>query len=174
MSNQDTVENWYDDYGNAVFTYILMMVGHYQQAEDLTQETFVKAFRKQEQFLHQSSTKTWLFSIAQNTTKDYFRKKNPLKHYFDLSLNEKDTQFSPQQLVELGEQEAAVFHSLQKLKLSYRQVIVLRMIKEFSTKETSEVLGWSESKVKSTLSRALSEMKNELVNGGFEYEAIIR
>jgi RNA polymerase sigma-70 factor (ECF subfamily) len=50
----------------------------------------------------------------------------------------------------------------------------LRKLKEFSTKETAEVLGWSESKVKSTLLRGLKELKNILIEGGFEYEAIIR
>ena len=46
MNTQETVALWYDDYGEAIFTYILMMVKDYQHAEDLTQETFVKAYRK--------------------------------------------------------------------------------------------------------------------------------
>lgn len=174
MNTQELVVEWYDDYGEAVFTYIFMMVKDYQHAEDLTQETFVKAYRKHHTFSHQSSIKTWLFSIAQNTTKDYFRKKNPLRHYLGLSSNERDAAPSPHQLMELGEQEAFLTHAIQKLKPSYRQVIILRKIKEFSTKETAEVLGWSDSKVKSTLQRGLEVLKNELIEGGFEHEALIR
>ncbi|HJF31470.1 MAG TPA: RNA polymerase sigma factor [Sporosarcina psychrophila] len=173
MDTQETVAQWYDDYGEAIFTYILMMVKDYQHAEDLTQETFVKAYRKHDTFLHQSSIKTWLFSIAQNTTKDYLRKKNPLQHYLDLSLNDRDLAPLPHQLMEMNEREVVLIHTLQKLKPSYRQVIVLRKLKEFSTKETAEVLGWSDSKVKSTLQRGLQELKYKLIEGGFRYEAII-
>ena len=174
LNTQITVTQWYDDYGEAVFTYILMMVKDYQQAEDLTQETFIKAYRKHHTFSHKSSMKTWLFSIAQNTTKDYLRKKNPLRNYLSLTLNEQDVAPLPHQMMEMNEQEVVLFRALQNLKSNYRQVIILRKLKEFSTKETAEVLDWSESKVKSTLLRGLKELKNKLIEGGFEYEAIIR
>ncbi|MFJ7733638.1 RNA polymerase sigma factor [Lysinibacillus sp. NPDC097231] len=71
---QEELPKWFDEYGESVLTYIFLMVRNYQQAEDLTQETFIKAFRHQEQFEHKSAVKTWLFSIAHNVTKDYFRK----------------------------------------------------------------------------------------------------
>lgn len=174
MNIQETVALWYDDYGEAIFTYILMMVKDYQHAEDLTQETFVKAYRKHSTFLHQSSVKTWLFCIAQNTTIDYLRKKHPLRHYLDLSLNDRDLAPLPHELMEMNEQEVVLTYALQKLKPTYRQVIILRKLKEFSTKDTAEVLGWSDSKVKSTLQRGLQELKNKLIEGGFDYEAIIR
>lgn len=174
MNTQETIAKWYDEYGDSVFSYILMMIKDYQQAEDLTQETFIKAFRKHYTFSHNSSTKTWLFSIAQNTTKDYLRKRNPLRHYFSLSLNERDVSPLPHQMMEMNEQEEIIFHALQNLKPNYRQVIIFRKLKEFSTKETAEILGWSESKVKSTLQRGIKELKNKLIEGGNDYEAIIR
>lgn len=174
LSPEDTVAVWYDDYGEAVFTYILMMVKDYQQAEDLTQETFVKAYRKGETFLRQSSLKTWLFSIAHNTSIDYLRKKNPLRHYLGLSLNEHDSAPLPPQLMVLNEQQTTLSCAIQSLKPTYRQVIILRKIKEFTTKETGEVLGWSDSKVKSTLQRALQQLKTTLIQGGFDYETLIQ
>ena len=174
MKTREMLADWYDDHGDAVLTYIFMMVQDYQLAEDLTQETFVKAFQKHGTFQHKSNIKTWLFSIAQNTTKDYFRKKNPLRHYFNLTSAERDPVPLPHQLMELKEQEMALYHSLGNLKPAYRQVVILRMLKEFSTKETAEILGWSESKVKSTLARALKQLKAELIEGGFDYETIAR
>ncbi|MEI5908507.1 RNA polymerase sigma factor [Bacillus spongiae] len=173
MDTQETISQWYNDYGESVFTFILMIVKDYQQAEDLTQETFVKAYRKHHTFTQKSTIKTWLFSIAQNTAKDYLRKKNPLLHYLRLSLHERDVTPLPHQLVEMNEDEVKLYHSLQRIKPNYRQVIVLRKLKEFSTKETAEILGWSESKVKSSLQRGLQALKNELIKGGFEYEEII-
>lgn len=170
---QEPVEQWYEEHGETVFTYVLMLVGDYQQAEDITQETFVKAYRKHGTFKYQSSIKTWLFSIAQNTAKDHFRKTNPFKHYLNLTFNERDHSPLPHQLLEINDRDLLLYQTLQNLKPAYRQVILLRMLKEFSTKETAEILNWSESKVKSTLARGLNEFKNELEKGGFEYEASI-
>ncbi|WP_019154236.1 RNA polymerase sigma factor [Robertmurraya massiliosenegalensis] len=174
MNSGEIVTQWYDDYGESVFTYILMMVKDYQQAEDLTQETFIKAFRKHYTFSHKSSTKTWLFSIAQNTTKDFLRKRNPLRYYFSLSLSERDMSPLPLQMVEMNEQEEILFHALQNLKPNYRQVIIFRKLKEFSTRETAEILGWSESKVKSTLQRGIKDLKRNLIEGVIDYEATFR
>lgn len=173
MSSSELIAEWYDDYGEAVFTYIFMMVKDYQQAEDITQETFVKAYRKHHTFSHQSSIKTWLFSIAQNTAKDHLRKMNPFRYHLDLPMNEKDSNPLPHQMMEMNEQEVALYKALKMLKRNYRQVLILRKLKEFSTKETSEILGWSESKVKSTLQRGLQELKKQLLEGGFEYESTV-
>lgn len=142
------------------------MVRDYQQAEDLTQETFLKAYRYQQQFEQKSSVKTWLFSIAHNVTKDYFRKKHPLQYYLGLTMEEKDYKLIPEQIIAMKFQNEQLYRAIQQLKPSYRQVIILRKLKEFSTKETALVLNWSESKVKMNLKRALVELKNELIRGG--------
>jgi len=173
MNMGDLVGEWYDEHGEAILTYIFLMVRDYQQAEDLTQETFIKAFRKHHTFSFQSSFKTWLFSIATNTTKDYMRKKNPLRYHFNLSMNEQDSAPLPHQMMELNDQDLELYKALQRLNQNSRQVIVLRKLKGFSTKETAEVLGWSESKTKTSLQRGLHELKKQLLEGGFEYESSI-
>ncbi|WNF23417.1 RNA polymerase sigma factor [Mesobacillus jeotgali] len=163
---QEELTKWFDEYGESVLTYIILMVRDYQQAEDLTQETFLKAYRHQQQFEQKSSVKTWLFSIAHNVTKDYFRKKHPLQYYLGLTMEEKDYKQIPEQIIAMKFQNEQLYRAIQQLKPSYRQVIILRKLKEFSTKETALVLNWSESKVKMNLKRALVELKNELIRGG--------
>lgn len=169
---QEELTEWFDEYGESILTYILLMVRDYQQAEDLTQETFIKAYRHQQQFEHKSSVKTWLFSIAHNVTKDYFRKKHPLQHYLGLTMEEKDYKPIPEQIVAMNFQTEQLYKAIQQLKPSYRHVIILRKLKEFSTAETAIVLNWSESKVKMTLKRALVELKNELIKGGITNEIL--
>lgn len=71
---QDELTKWFDEYGESILIYILLIVRDYQSAEDLTQETFIKAYKNQQKFEQKSTVKTWLFSIAFNVTKDYFRK----------------------------------------------------------------------------------------------------
>ncbi|CAM4333376.1 MULTISPECIES: RNA polymerase sigma factor [Bacillus] len=169
---QKELTEWFNKYGDSILTYTLLMVRDYQQAEDLTQETFIKAYRHQQQFEQKSSVKTWLFSIAHNVTKDYFRKKHPLQHYLGLTMEEKDYKPIPEQIVAMNFQNEQLYRTIQQLKPSYRHVIILRKLKEFSTKETVFVLNWSESKVKMTLKRALVELKNELIRGGITNEIL--
>ena len=64
------IEEWYLEYGDAIFKYILLMVKDYQLAEDLTHETFMKAYMNYHAFKGESSPKTWLFSIGHNVTVD--------------------------------------------------------------------------------------------------------
>ncbi|MCM3164251.1 RNA polymerase sigma factor [Metabacillus litoralis] len=170
---QVELTEWFNKYGESILTYILLMVRDYQQAEDLTQETFIKAYKHQKQYEKKSSVKTWLFSIAHNVTMDYFRKKHPLQHYLGLTLEEKDGEPTPEQIVAMNFQTEQLYRAIQQLKPSYRQVIILRKLKEFSTAETALVLNWSESKVKMNLKRALVKLKNELIKGGFSH-AILR
>ncbi|MES5860474.1 RNA polymerase sigma factor [Bacillus cereus group sp. RP29] len=169
---QKELTEWFNKYGDSILTYTLLMVRDYQQAEDLTQETFIKAYRHQQQFEQKSSVKTWLFSIAHNVTKDYFRKKHPIQHYLGLTMEEKDYKPIPEQIVAMNFQNEQLYRTIQQLKPSYRHVIILRKLKEFSTKETVFVLNWSESKVKMTLKRALVELKNELIRGGITNEIL--
>lgn len=171
---QEELTIWFDEFGESILTYILLIVKDYQHAEDLTQETFIKAYKKQYDFKHKSTVKTWLFSIAFNVTNDYFRKKHPLQHYLGITIAEKDCKPIPDQIVVMNEQTEQLYRSIQQLKASYRHVIILRKLKEFSTEETSVVLNWSESKVKMTLKRALIELKNELLKGGLTYENFLR
>lgn len=171
MKQEELIE-WFDKYGESILTYILLMVRDYQQAEDLAQETYIKAYRHQQQFKQKSSIKTWIFSIAHNVTKDYFRKKHPLQHYLGLTMEEKDYKPIPEQIVAMNFQTEQLYKAIQLLKPSYKHVIILRKIKEFSTRETALILNWSESKVKMTLKRALVELKNELIKGGFSNEII--
>lgn len=169
---QEELALWFDDYGESILTYILLMVRDYQQAEDLTQETFLKAFKHKQQFKQEASVKTWLFSIAHNVTKDYFRKKHPLQHYLGLTMAEKDYEPLPEQILTMNFQTEQLYRAIQQLKPSYKHVIILRKLKEFSTAETALVLNWSESKVKMTLKRALVELKDELIKGGNTIEIL--
>ncbi len=164
---REELEAWYDQHSKSVLSFILVIVKDYQLAEDLTHDTFVKAYLYYDSFKHYSSEKTWLFSIAHNLTVDTLRKKKPatlLKEIFHL---QKDKHPLPDQIVQIKEESYELFLALEKLKDTYRKVIVLRKIKGFSIEDTSKILGWSESKVKSTLFRAIPALKKQLILEGY-------
>ena len=57
-----------------ILNYVYRLVGNNYEAEDLAQETFIKAFQKFESLKEKDKVKSWLYSIARNVTIDYFRK----------------------------------------------------------------------------------------------------
>ena len=144
-----------------------------QHSGGLNAINLLKAFKNRHQYRGDASVKTWLFSIAQNTTKDYFKKRNPLKYYLNLSFDEQDDRPLPEQVILMHDTTEHLYHAIGSLKLSYKQVITLRKIKEFSTEETAMILSWSESKVKMTLKRALEALKEELLKRG-DYDEFFR
>jgi RNA polymerase sigma-70 factor (ECF subfamily) len=76
-------------------------------------------------------------------------------------------------MIQIKESSYELYKALGAIKDSYREVIILRKIKEFSIEETAEVLGWSESKVKSTLYRAIPVLETQLLKEGYLHEGTI-
>lgn len=172
-NNKWIVTEWYDRYSDSVFSYIYVMVRDYQLAEDLTQDTFFRAYKKYHLFEKKAEPKTWLISIARNLTIDYIRKQKPINLLKELFQSNKNTDPTPQDMMLVRESTQELYKALDNLKPSYRDVIILRKLKGFSTKETGEVLNWSESKVKTTLHRAIPALEKQLTKEGFLNEKTI-
>ncbi|MCQ6276636.1 RNA polymerase sigma factor [Bacillus sp. V3B] len=170
---KEEIAEWYDQHSKSVLSFILLMVKDYQQAEDLTHDTFVKAYLYYDSFKHHSSEKTWLFSIAHNLTVDFLRKRKPSLLFKEVFQLQKDTHPLPEEVIQIREESYEIYKALEKLKDTYRKVIVLRKIKCFSIEDTAKILGWSESKVKSTLFRALPVLRKQLRKEGYLDEETI-
>src|SRR5690625_3957281 len=106
--------------------------------------------------------KTFLYRIAHNLTIDYIRKNAPIHIMKEFFKHKKDPGPSVESIVEVRESSKELYHALGELKTSYREVIILRKIEEFSVRETAHILSWSESKVKSTFSRGMKALEKEL------------
>ncbi|MCA1318303.1 RNA polymerase sigma factor [Bacillus tianshenii] len=147
----------YEQHSDRVYSYV------YAVAEDLTQDTFVKVYKKLYTFKGDSSVSTWVFSIARNKTIDYIRRKQRLAFFSIGKKGYTDPNPTPVEIVEKGEAVERLYASINQLKLEYREVIILRKIKELTIKETAEVLGWKEEKVKLTTSRAYAALKKLMI-----------
>lgn len=170
---KEIIADWYLHHSDSVFKYIFMMIQDHQQAEDLTHDTFIKAYKNFHLFEERAKARTWLFRIAHNVTIDYIRKRKPVTILKDIFSTKKDTSPLPEDVVEVRESSRELYQALGNLKASYREVIILRKIKGFSIKETSEVLNWSEGKVKTTLYRAIPALEKQLTEEGFIHEETI-
>lgn len=163
MSRQE-FEELYRKESDRVYRYIFMLVRHSETAEDLTHDTFYRAFRSLHTFRSESGYATWLMQIARNVTYDYFRRKRIIR-FFSFGkkevLDEKLT--SPELLIIEKEEVRQLFNSIRKLKKEYQDVLILRKIDESSIKETAYILGWTEEKVKGMTKRAFDMLKKVMI-----------
>ena len=138
-------------------------------AEDLTQETFYRAFKNIHSFNKQASMSTWLLKIARNATYDHFRRKRIIQ-FFGFGKGElEDTNAPlPEEKLVKKDEASRLYNALSTLKKDYRDVLILRKINESSIKETAYILGWTETKVKSTMARAFAALKKEMYRYGGE------
>ena len=150
------------------------MTGSQADAEDVLQNTFLKAFQHIKEFEGRSSLSTWLYRIASNEALMLLRKRHQESSFSDVSLEEDDEgrNFDPVQLTDwccLPEEEflsaearSALDRAVQHLPETLRIVFVLRDIEDLSIQETSQVLGLSETAVKTRLLRARLRLREEL------------
>ncbi|MHA6252957.1 RNA polymerase sigma factor [Oceanobacillus sp. CAU 1775] len=155
------INDWYHMHSNDIYNYIVFLMKDHEQAKDILQDTYIRAYKKFDSFQGENP-KAWLFTIARNITMDYFRKKKPITYLLESIPILQATEQTPEQVTLLNESEQQLYRALNKLKRQQRDVIILRKIKEFSIKETASILHWSESKVKVQLHRAMIALKKEL------------
>ncbi|QFF99137.1 RNA polymerase sigma factor [Psychrobacillus glaciei] len=156
------IEELYNQYYRDVYQFALYYTNNKQDAEDITQETFIKVMRNFSQLKDETKQKTWILSIARNTAVDIHRKQ-VLRRLLPSKL-EKKSQLSgetAEQRVLMQEDWALLQEALLSLKPHYRSLVILKGLKEFSNKETAAILGCTELKVRVDYHRAIAKMKKD-------------
>jgi RNA polymerase sigma-70 factor (ECF subfamily) len=160
-----------DQYSDMIYRLAVRMLANTQDAEDVLQETFLKAFRYIHAFKGQSSISTWLYRIATNEALMLIRKRKPDENQVDID-READEDALPLQIVDwaaLPEESLLSIENIkhlnqlvQALSPVLRIVFLLRDVMELSVKETADVLGITEIVVKTRLSRARYKLRQGL------------
>lgn len=160
---EQSLEQLYLEHSNRIYRYIYLQVRQKELAEDLTQETFYRAFKNIHSFNKQASMSTWLLKIARNATYDYFRRKRIIQ-FFGFGKDElEDSNASlPEEKLLKKDEISKLYKALSTLKKDHQDVLILRKINENSIKETAYIFGWTETKVKSTMARAYAALKKEM------------
>ncbi|MEJ8546406.1 RNA polymerase sigma factor [Brevibacillus borstelensis] len=156
---QQIMEN-YHKYFKEIYQMMLFFTGDSHNAEDLTQEVFVRVLKALPSFQERSGMRTWIFKVARNVAIDEYRKKR-LRTLFspDLFKILPSTNGLPEQELQIKETREYIQKALLKLNSHHRLVIILRGLKEYSVKETAEILGCSEAKIKVDFHRALKKLR---------------
>ncbi|HEX7395443.1 MAG TPA: sigma-70 family RNA polymerase sigma factor [Anaerolineaceae bacterium] len=162
-----------DETSGHIYRVVLQILGNEQDAEDVLQETYIKAFRSLPDFEGRSSLTTWLYRIAVNEALMMVRKRRPQT----VSIEENSTfdaeaESESMQIVDFcclpegeflsSESRRFLDQAIQNLPDTLRVVFVMRDIEGLSIQETAEVLDLSESNVKTRLLRARLRLRQEL------------
>jgi RNA polymerase sigma-70 factor (ECF subfamily) len=159
-------------YRERIFGVIYNMTSNREDAADLAQDTFIKAFQAIHRFEGQSSFFTWLYRIAVNTAQTHLRK-NRLRTFFSLEKaaeEEKTPEWMEALAVESGAEKEAFARDLQqrlneafqKLSIKHRTVVTLFEIDGLSHTEIAEVMGCSVGTVRSRLHYAKQQLQADL------------
>lgn len=164
---QGNIEELYDEYYRDVYHFALYYTNNKQEAEDITQETFIKVMRKIHKLKDLDKQKTLILSIARNTAVDIHRKYKlrqliPSMIGSNLVASENNTE---KQLL-LKEEWEILQEALLAIKPHYRSLIILKGLKEFTIKETAEILDCTELKVRVDYHRAIAQLKKRLAKEG--------
>ena len=171
----DAFEELVTAYEKQVYHLALRMTANPDDAMDLSQETFLRAWRGLASYRSDSAFSTWLYRLASNVCIDFLRRQKkqkvvPLYHTDDeeeereLSLPQPGPGPEEQILRQLEQEQVA--QALAQLEPEYRQALTLCVIQGLSYTEIAQVLGIKEGTVKSRIARAREKMRNILQKSG--------
>jgi RNA polymerase sigma-70 factor (ECF subfamily) len=161
-------------YINDIYRLLFRLTADEQEAQDLTQETFLKALKAIKNFRGESSLKTWLFRIAINTSRSRFRWWERRKLHLIISLDSNDEKdnwsnrlssyefLDPEEELLRKEKESILLKALRLLHKKFRDAVVLRDIEGLSYEEIAEILQTNVGTVKSRIARGRLELRKKL------------
>lgn len=166
LGETDAFQTIYERRFPALFRFCLRYLGSEADAEDLTQETFLRAFRAADRFEPRAKVSTWLFTIARNLCFNRFRRAENQAAARDGTETEPDRLVSgrPDPEVQASQNETAwtVQKAIGDLPPSLRVPVLLRRYHELSYEEIARITGCSLSAVKLRLHRARGLLKKAL------------
>jgi RNA polymerase sigma-70 factor (ECF subfamily) len=154
-------------YWRKVFNIAYKFVGRHDEAEDLTQDVFLKLFKSIKTFDRRANFSTWLISVSRNLCIDHYRsvrrEHDAVTHDIDVvTLAQPSTIDSPHAMLERRDRVALLRAALDKLAPSLRMAVMLRDIQELSYQEIAERLGVPEGTVKSRINRGRTELARQI------------
>ncbi|HYX27967.1 MAG TPA: sigma-70 family RNA polymerase sigma factor [Pyrinomonadaceae bacterium] len=164
------------EYTGDVYALLFRLTSDAEEARDLTQETFLRAFQNIDRFRGDASLRTWIYRIAINQARNRWRWWRRRRRDATVSLDATDERSekslaatlpnrsapSPEQETLARERETQLREALGGLRISYREAVVLRDVEGFSYEEIAHTLQISIGTVKSRISRGRLELRRQL------------
>lgn len=156
-------------YEKFVFNVAYSFTANYDDAFDVAQDSFIKAWKKLSLFKGEASFSTWLYRITANTAKDLLAERNRRQHESEADEHIPSQYETPEERAIREENARELRQALDALDPEMREILVLRELEQLSYTEISELLGLEMGTVKSRLSRAREKLREILreQNHGF-------
>jgi len=155
----EVFERLFREYSDAIYRFVLFKVSRKEDAEDLTQTAFVKAWERREQFGGKGTLKAWLFQIARHVVIDFYRTRKRVEEL-------------PEQVTDHGKNYLMMDTHIDHERLldqirslepqEYGEVLIHRFVNELSVEETAEAMGKSAGAIRILQHRALAAIRKRL------------
>ena len=168
-------EEWVAERSGEIYGLLFRLTENSEEARDLTQETFLRAFQSIGRFRGEADLRTWIYRIAINQARNRWRWWRRRRRDSTVSLDATqgksnqpliatlvEVSENPEQQTLAHEREVALRGALQKLGMSYRETVILRDIEGLSYEEIAAALGINVGTVKSRLARGRQELRRRL------------
>ena len=150
-------------YKDVIFYFILRMVQNEEDAVDLTQESFIKAYNNLSNFKEKYSFKNWLFTIASHHTFDFLRKRKQMREIDLLEIDTDEPYVSPIDTLIKDERMQKLSEEIDILPENYRMVILLKHEESLKIEEIAEIMKIPPGTVKVWLHRARAQLRKKLL-----------
>lgn len=162
-------------YEKQVYNLCLRMCGNPEDARDLSQEAFVKAWRGLQFYQFEAAFSTWLYRLTSNVCIDFLRRKKrepqtmpPLQNESgeDVEPEVADSHPDPEEQLLHRERQSQIVWAMGQLEPEFRQALTLRVIQELSYEQIAEIMDLKAGTVKSRIARARWKLKKILLESG--------
>jgi RNA polymerase sigma-70 factor (ECF subfamily) len=166
-----TFEGLVQEYKNRIYGYICRLTNDSPDAEDITQEVFIRAYQSMHAFRHDAAVDTWLYRIATNLVIDRFRRAKRAPQMVPVVTDAEDSlgeipasnrDSDPQATAQLFELQKQVQKAIQSLPTKLRSVVVLHDMEGLSYEEVAQAVGCPVGTVKSRLFNARLLLRRKL------------
>ena len=151
-----------------VYQYLLTLSGNNQEAEDLLQETFIRAMRSISSLREPDKIHSWLMTIARNLFLDHRKKRlrrntDSIEDSLAETVNQASGAESPEDFTIRSDFMSSLRDTLKNLSETYRTAFTLGVMQGLSYQEVAEITGWSSAMVKSNIFRARKKVADAMI-----------
>ena len=173
---QDAFRVLVERYQNLVYTLALRMTDNADDASDVAQEAFLKAWKGLPRFRMDAKFSSWLYRLTVNAATDLLRRRQKRQEELslegeELAIDPVDPAPSPHQQVEQKLRREILFRCVSQLSENHRRILLLREVNGLDYEEIGRVLELTPGTVTSRLARARKELREKLLESGNYFEA---
>ncbi|TSJ42388.1 RNA polymerase sigma factor [Fluviicola chungangensis] len=161
-----TFELLYENYAKQVYNLALQYVRNVHDAEEITQDVFLGAYRSLDKFRNESNHSTWLYRITINKSLDFLKAKKRKKRFFwftgELTENDSIEFDHPGVLIEYKEETAFIFSCIHELPDNQKTALILNKIEQLPLAEIAGIMELSPKAVESLVQRAKTNLSKKI------------